>query len=83
MGDRLSLTGPPYGDVVPFAQAIVDAAPERVLWGSDWPHPMYQAEKPMPNDGDLVDLLGAYVPDAALRERILVANAATLYRFDS
>ena len=82
MGDRLSVTGPPYRDVIPFAQAIVDAAPERVLWGSDWPHPMYQGGKPMPNDGDLVDLFGAYVPDPALREQILVTNAATLYRFD-
>src|SRR5581483_3695725 len=79
MGDRLSLRGPPYDDVVPFAQAIVEAAPERVLWGTDWPHPMYQAGKPMPNDGDLVDLLGTYVPDGAVRERILVDNAARLY----
>jgi 2-pyrone-4,6-dicarboxylate lactonase len=81
MGDRLSLTGPPYLDVVPFAQAIVAAAPDRVLWGTDWPHPMYQAGKPMPNDGDLVDLLAAYIPDAALRERVLVHNAARLYRW--
>jgi 2-pyrone-4,6-dicarboxylate lactonase len=81
MGDRLSLTGPPYADVVPFAQAIVEAAPERVLWGTDWPHPMYQAGKVMPNDGDLVDFFGACVPDAGLRERILVHNAARLYRY--
>jgi 2-pyrone-4,6-dicarboxylate lactonase len=82
MGDRLSLTGPPYSDVVPFAQAIVAAAPQRVLWGTDWPHPMYQRSLPMPNDGELVDLFGAYVPDAALRERILVENAARFYRYD-
>jgi 2-pyrone-4,6-dicarboxylate lactonase len=82
MGDRLSSEGPPYRDVVPFAQAIVAAAPERVLWGTDWPHPMYQRGKPMPNDGELVDLLGAYVPDAGLRETILVDNPARLYRYD-
>jgi predicted TIM-barrel fold metal-dependent hydrolase len=81
MGDRLSLAGPPYTDVAPFAQAIVAAAPDQVLWGTDWPHPMYGPGKPMPNDGDLVDLLAAYVPDAALRERILVHNAVTLYRY--
>jgi predicted TIM-barrel fold metal-dependent hydrolase len=81
MGERLSVLGPPYADIVPFAQAIVDAAPERVLWGTDWPHPMYAPGKPMPNDGDLVDLFGAYVPDPALREVILVRNAERLYRF--
>lgn len=81
MGDRLSRTGSPYLDVVPFAQAIVAAAPDRVLWGTDWPHPMYQPDKPMPNDGDLVDLLAQYVPDASLRGRILVHNAARLYRY--
>lgn len=81
MGERLSLSGPPYADVVPFAQAIVEAAPERVLWGTDWPHPMYQPGKPMPNDGDLVDLFGTYVSDPGLRETILVNNAARLYRF--
>jgi 2-pyrone-4,6-dicarboxylate lactonase len=81
MGDRLSLAGPPYTDVAPFAQAIVAAAPDQVLWGTDWPHPLYGPGKPMPNDGDLVDLLAAYVPDAALRERILVHNAVTLYHY--
>lgn len=83
MGDRLSVSGPPYRDVIPFAQAVVGAAPDQVLWGTDWPHPMYQADKPMPNDGNLVDLFGEYVPDAALRERILVKNAARLYHFDA
>ena len=82
MGERLSLTGPPYLDMVPFAQAIVAAAPRQVLWGTDWPHPMYQRGKPMPNDGDLVDLFGAYVPDAGLRELILVKNAVRLYGYD-
>jgi len=82
MGERLSLSGAPYADVVPFAQAIVETAPERVLWGTDWPHPIYQPGRPMPNDGDLVDLFGTYVPDPVLREKILVDNPAKLYRFE-
>ncbi|MGD9921648.1 MAG: amidohydrolase [Pseudorhodoplanes sp.] len=81
MGDRLSLQGPPYDDMVPFARAIVEAIPDRTIWGTDWPHPMYQAGKIMPDDGDLVDLLGRYVPDAELRHRILVQNPQALYGF--
>lgn len=49
MGDRLSMQGPPYHDLVPFVQAIVDNRADRVLWGTDWPHPMYQHDKVMPN----------------------------------
>ena len=70
--------GPPYDDVVPFARAIVAAAPDRVLWGTDWPHPNVRV---MPDDGDLVDLLGDLVPDDAARHRVLVANPETLYDF--
>jgi 2-pyrone-4,6-dicarboxylate lactonase len=82
MGDRLSVAGPPYRDVVPFVHAIMDNCAERVLWGTDWPHPMYQPDKPMPNDGDLVDLLAAYLPDPAQREAVLVKNPAAFYSFD-
>ncbi len=78
--ERLSAEGPPYDDMVPFAQALIDAAPDRILWGSDWPHPNMDGR--MPNDGDLVDLLGRYAPDAAMRERILVDNPARLYGFE-
>jgi predicted TIM-barrel fold metal-dependent hydrolase len=81
MGDRLSVQGPPYHDVVPFVHAIVDTRADRVLWGTDWPHPMYQPGKVMPNDGDLVDLLALYLPDTAMRETILVANPAGFYSF--
>lgn len=81
MGDRLSLQGPPYDDMIPFAQAIVEAIPDRTIWGTDWPHPMYLADKVMPDDAELVDLLGRYVPDNDLRERVLVANAERLYSF--
>jgi predicted TIM-barrel fold metal-dependent hydrolase len=66
----------PYDDVTPFVRAVVEAAPDRVVWGSDWPHVMLT--NPMPNDGDLVDLLATWLPDAQLR-RILVDNPQRLY----
>jgi predicted TIM-barrel fold metal-dependent hydrolase len=78
-GYRNSLTGHPYGDVLPLANAFVKRVPERCVWGSDWPHtnlPDY-----MPDDGDLLDLLGLWAPDAATRRRILVDNPTALYRF--
>jgi D-galactarolactone isomerase len=71
--------GPPsYADVAHLAQAYVEAAPERVLWGSDWPHP---TEKAKPDDALLFDLLSVWAPDAAARQRILVDNPQTLYGF--
>ncbi len=77
--ERLTSDGPPpYDDVTPFAQALIAAAPERVLWGTDWPHPNVRH---MPDDGDLVDLLASFAPDEATRNRILVDNPETLYRF--
>ena len=77
-GERVSSLGPPFTDAVPFAQALVRAAPDRVLWGTDWPHPNV---KWMPNDGDLVDLFARMVPDPATQDRILVDNPARLYGF--
>ncbi len=77
--ERLSAAGPPYEDVVPFAQAVIEAAPDRVLWGTDWPHPNIAG--PMPNDGDLVDMLPRYAPDPGLLRRIVVDNPARLYGF--
>ena len=79
--ERLSAIGPPFHDLVPFARALIDAAPDRVLWGTDWPHP--NIEGVMPNDGDLVDLLALYAPDAEMRRRILVDNPARLCGFDA
>ncbi len=77
--ERLTAAGPPpYDDVVPFAKALIAAAPDRVLWGTDWPHPNVRH---MPDDGDLVDLLAAFVPDEDVRHRILVDNPARLYDF--
>lgn len=77
--ERLTADGPPpYDDVVPFAKALIAAAPDRVLWGTDWPHPNVRH---MPDDGDLVDVLAAYAPDERTRTRILVDNPQTLYEF--
>ncbi|HEY2138314.1 MAG TPA: amidohydrolase family protein [Xanthobacteraceae bacterium] len=70
--------GPPsYADVTKVAQAFVKAAPERVVWGSDWPHP---TENDKPDDAVLFDLLADWVPDAT-RHRVLVSNPETLYGF--
>jgi len=82
----VKLTGPyrtstqalPHADTVPYAQALLDANPERVLWGTDWPHVMVKGA--MPNDGDLTDLLLDWVPEH-LREQVLVRNPARLYGF--
>jgi predicted TIM-barrel fold metal-dependent hydrolase len=71
--------GPPtYADTSAIAMAYVKAAPERLVWGSDWPHP---TEKNKPDDATLFDLVSVWVPDAGLRTRILVDNPAKLYDF--
>src|SRR5229473_2907232 len=72
--------GPPtYADSTAIAQAYIKAAPERCVWGSDWPHPGEREKKP--DDAILFDLLLAWAPDAKLRHRILVENPAKLYDF--
>ena len=63
---------------VPIAQAVVAAAPSRVLWGTDWPHPNMSV---MPDEGSLLDLLGDIVPDEEIRNQILTTNPETLYDF--
>lgn len=68
----------PYGAVTPLARALVAAAPERLLWGTDWPH-VNMTGRGMPNDGDLFDLLAQWVPDEAVRRRILVDNPRQVY----
>ena len=75
--ERVSAGRRPFRDAIPFAQALIAADPTRILWGTDWPHP--NIAKDMPNDGELVDLLAEICPDAALQERILVANPARMY----
>jgi 2-pyrone-4,6-dicarboxylate lactonase len=77
---RTSLREPPYDDLTPFAHALVAAAPDRLVWGSDWPHVLLDST--MPNDGDLVDQIAVWVPDADIRRGILVDNAERLYGFD-
>lgn len=70
----------PHRDIQPFADVLVRAASERLVWGTDWPH-LHMHDEPMPNDGDLVDMLLDWVPDEATRNRILVDNPARLYDF--
>jgi 2-pyrone-4,6-dicarboxylate lactonase len=90
MGDGhcwVKLTGPyrissgdlPYPGVTKIAQALIDCAPDRIVWGSDWPHVM--VTKPMPNDGDLCTLLSDWCPDEETRQKILVDNPTRLYDF--
>jgi 2-pyrone-4,6-dicarboxylate lactonase len=76
---RISSTAMPHADVIPFAHALIDAAKERVIWGSDWPHVMVRGA--MPNDGQLCDLLLDWVPDEKTREQVLSNNPARLYGF--
>jgi len=72
--DRLSRQGPPYVDLVPFVHRLVDAAAERLLWGSDWPHTGYFDAAQVPDDGALVNALEQFIPDTKTRELILVNN---------
>jgi predicted TIM-barrel fold metal-dependent hydrolase len=73
--------GPPtYADSTAVAKAYVQAAPQRLVWGSDWPHPTEAADK-KPDDAVLFDLLAEWVPDEAMRRRVLVENPAELYDF--
>lgn len=80
--ERLSAVGPPYEDAIPFAHALVDAAPDRLLWGTDWPHTQRFKPGQMCDDGDLVDLLPEMVPDEAILTRTLVDNPAKLFGFE-
>jgi predicted TIM-barrel fold metal-dependent hydrolase len=70
---------PGYDDIAPLVAALVAANPERVLWGSDWPHTELQVGTP--NDADLVDLLASWLPEAATLHRVCVDNPAALYSF--
>jgi 2-pyrone-4,6-dicarboxylate lactonase len=78
--NRVSETDlPPYDDVKPMAEALIEANADHVMWGTDWPHPNKYVVNP--NDGDLMDAVGQWVPDEAMRQRILVDNPAKFYRF--
>ncbi len=80
LGEKISRTGAPYDDVAPIARALIDAAPERCVWGSDWPHPV--SKNPPPNDADLLELLYRYVRSEQELQRILVDNPSELFGYD-
>ena len=76
--ERLSQSGPPeYSDVVPFAQRVVEEFPDRVLWGTDWPHPNMKSH--MPDDGKLVDFIPRIATTPELQQQLLVDNPMRLY----
>jgi 2-pyrone-4,6-dicarboxylate lactonase len=78
--NRVSETDlPPYDDVKPMAHALIEAAPERIMWGTDWPHPNKYVVNP--NDGDLVDAFGDWVTDETMRRKIMVDTPGKFYRF--
>ncbi|MDX2203545.1 MAG: amidohydrolase family protein [Hyphomicrobiaceae bacterium] len=77
--EKTSKAGPPWDDVLPVARAYIEAAPDRIIWGSDWPHPV--SVKQPPNEGDLLDFLTRCAPDPQERQRILVDNPAKLFGF--
>ena len=78
--ERLSVQGPPYDDVVPYARAIVEQFPDRVLWGTDWPHPNMKTH--MPDDGLLVDYIPRVAVTEELQRKLLVDNPTRLYWAD-
>ena len=79
--ERLSLSGAPtYDDFVPFGRRIVELFPDRVLWGTGWPHPNMKSH--MPDDGHLVDMIPRIAPTAELQQKLLVANPMRLYWSD-
>jgi predicted TIM-barrel fold metal-dependent hydrolase len=78
--ERVSSSGPPFADAMPFARALIEAAPDRVLWGTDFPHPNVRW---MPNDGALVDWFAEMCDDGGIRAQILVDNPTSLYWSDS
>lgn len=78
--ERLSLSGPPrYADVIPFARTVVERYSDRVLWGTDWPHPNLNMVGHMPDDGALVDLIPLIAPTPELQRKLLIDNPMRLY----
>jgi 2-pyrone-4,6-dicarboxylate lactonase len=77
--ERISVVGPSkrYMDVVPFARNVVEQFSERVLWGTDWPHPNMRTH--MPDDGQLVDMIPLIAPSAQLQHKLLIDNPMRLY----
>ena len=79
--EKISNQSYPFADAAEIARAFIAAAPDRVLWGTDWPHPGVGPQGPT-NDGDLVDLIPSYANDAAIQQKLMVDNPARLYGFD-
>ena len=77
--DRITRLGPPYADAQPFAATLVARFGDRVVWGNDWPHPNHAG--PVPDERQLVDLIGAIAPAQADIQRLMVDNPQRLYRF--
>jgi 2-pyrone-4,6-dicarboxylate lactonase len=75
--ERMTVAGPPYDDVVPFGRSLVEKFPDRVIWGTDWPHP--NMKKEAPDDGLLVDHIPKIAPTAALQQKLLIDNPMRLY----
>jgi 2-pyrone-4,6-dicarboxylate lactonase len=75
--DRITRTGPPYADAIPFARKLVSEFPDRVVWGTDWPHPHHKG--PIPDDGQLVDIIAEMAPSDELRRKLMVDNPRRLY----
>ena len=76
---RLSSEPYPHADMLPMIRRVAQKRPDRIIWGSNWPHPIYTGQ--MPDDGDLVDLIPLWVPDADVQQRMLVQNPRQLYGF--
>jgi 2-pyrone-4,6-dicarboxylate lactonase len=79
LGEKTSKTGYPWDDVVPVARRLIAAAPDRCIWGSNWPHPL--STKQPPNDAELVELVARYAADVATLQKILVDNPARFFGF--
>lgn len=75
--ERLTQTPPDYSDVVPFARTLVETFPDRVLWGTDWPHPNMKSH--VPDDGKLVDVIPEIAPTSELQRKLLIDNPMRLY----
>lgn len=75
--DRITRQGPPYADAVPFARALVERAADRAVWGTDWPHPHHKG--PIPDDGQLIDVIEDITPSADLFHNLMVDNPRRLY----
>jgi predicted TIM-barrel fold metal-dependent hydrolase len=79
LGEKTSKAGPPWDDVIPIARAFIEAAPDRCVWASDWPHPVSAVQPP--NDADLLELMYRYAPDQATLEKVTVHNPARLFGY--